>query len=155
MNPEDGTDRIRAVINTDILISGILSAGGSPGEIVDLWLAGEFTLLASNQMLAECERILEHPTLQENLRLAAVPKDDLMAMLRDRSERTVEPRSNLSSLIRNPFEEMVLASAVAGHADYLVTEEEDLLALGEYEGVTIISPEQFVQIMKHLQGRLL
>lgn len=147
MNTEDRAIPARVVINTDVLISGLLSASGSSGEIIDHWLNGEFTLLTSDQMLSECERILEHPALQEGLRLSAVPKDDLIAMLRDRSERAETPRLYLSRVVRNPFDELVLASAIAGNVDYLVTEEVDLLALRKYDGVTIVSPEQFIQIL--------
>ncbi len=155
MNTQTLTATIRAVVNTDVLISGLLSADGPAGEIVDRWLAGEFTLLTSNQMLSECERILAHPTLQQDLRLDNLPKEDLMALLRDRSEKTEVPRSVSPVMVPNPFDEVVLTSAVAGHADYLVTEEEDLLALREYEGVVIVSPERFVQLLIHYQGRLL
>lgn len=155
MNTQTLTATIRAVVNTDVLISGLLSGNGRAGEIVDHWLAGEFTLLTSDQILSECERILAHPTLQRDLRLDTVPKEDLVALLRDRSERTEVPRSILPVMIPNPFDEVVLASAIAGHADYLVTEEENLLALREYEGVVIVSPEQFVQSLIHSQGRLL
>lgn len=155
MDTQTLTATIRAVVNTDVLISGLLSGNGRAGEIVDRWLAGEFTLLTSNHMLSECERILSHPILQQDLRLDTVPKEDLMALLRDRSERTEVPHSALPGVIPNPFDEVVLASAVAGHADYLVTEEESLLALREYEGVVIVSPERFVQLLIHYQGRLL
>ena len=155
MNTQTLTATIRAVVNTDVLISGLLSGNGRAGEIVDRWLAGEFTLLTSDQILSECERILAHPTLQQDLRLDNLPKEDLMALLRDRSEITEVPRSISLVMVPNPFDEVVLASAVTGHADYLVTEEGNLLALREYEGVVIVSPERFVQLLIHYQGRLL
>ncbi|MFQ5595667.1 MAG: putative toxin-antitoxin system toxin component, PIN family [Anaerolineae bacterium] len=155
MDTQTLTATIRAVVNTDVLISGLLSGIGHAGEIVDRWLAGEFTLLTSDQILSECERILAHPTLQQDLRLDNLPKEDLMALLRDRSEITEVPRSGSPVMVANPFDEVVLASAVAGHADHLVTEEENLLALREYEGVVIVSPERFVQLLIHYQGRLL
>lgn len=137
--------RLRVVIDTDVLISGLLSDRGPAREIVDRWLAGEFALLASEQMLSECERILEHLSLKEGLGLTINPKDDLIAMLKDQAQRVETTLPALTRVVRNPFDEAVLMSAITGHADYLVTEEDDLLALKQYEGVRIVAPERFIQ----------
>jgi predicted nucleic acid-binding protein len=42
---------------------------------------------------------------------------------------------------------MVLATAVAGRADVILTGDDDLLVLGEYQGIRILSPRQFVELM--------
>lgn len=142
----------RVVVDTNVLIGGLLSTRGSASEIVDLWLAGEFTLLASEQMLSECERILGHPTLKEHLRLDVSPASDLMAMLRDQVQKVEAPVPALTKMVRNPFSEVVLASAIAGNARYLVTEEDELLTLEQFEGTQIVSPEQFVEALSRQPG---
>jgi len=43
---------------------------------------------------------------------------------------------------------MILASAIAAGADYLVSRDKDLLSLGEYEGIEILSPEAFLQTLR-------
>lgn len=142
-------DRLfRVVVDTNVLISGLLSATGNPKRIIDGWLAGEFTLLTSDDMLEECERVLGYPKLQEGLKLATIPRDQFMAMLRTEGEGVEVTGLDLSGVVRDPFAEIVLGCALSGNADYLVSGDEDLLTLGEYAGVKIISPREFVQVLE-------
>jgi predicted nucleic acid-binding protein len=48
---------------------------------------------------------------------------------------------------------MVLATASAAHAAYLITRDLDLLSLQTYEGITIVTPEAFMAILRE-RGRL-
>jgi len=55
--------------------------------------------------------------------------------------RTIEPTS------RDEKDDPVLASAADGHANYIVTGDRDLLVLGEFEGIPIVTAEQFLRIL--------
>lgn len=151
-SPTSDATQLRVVVDTNVLISGLLSNRGATKEVIDRWLAGEFTLIASEQMISECERILEHPTLKERLGLSDVPRGDLITMLRDEVQKVETPVPALNKAVRNPFEAIVLMSAVTGEARYLVTGEEELLTLGEYEGIKIITPERFAQTISGQVG---
>lgn len=142
------TAKLRVVVDTNVLIRGLLSDRGSATEVVNRWLADEFALLASEQTLSECERILDHPKLQEHLSLDINPTNELMGMLRDQTHKVEAPVPAMTRVVRNPFDELILTTGVAGNADYLVTEEDELLALGEREGVKIVTPERFIRILK-------
>lgn len=150
MDSEDhATDNTapQIVIDTDVLISGLLSSSGPAATIMNLWLAGKFTLLASEQMLGECARILGHPTLNAELNLDRNPRGELMAMLRDETQRLDAPVPASKGAVQNPFDALLLANAIAGDADYLITEEDELLALEQYEEVKIVSSEEFVRAL--------
>lgn len=138
---------LRIILDTNVLISGLLCYQGPAQEIVDHWLANEFVLIASKQMLSECERILRHRNLQDSLGVEVLPTNNLMAMLWERIQVVNVVLPALTRVVPNPFDEILLASARAGNVAFLVTEEETLLTLGKYEGVTIVAPEQFINML--------
>ncbi len=72
-------------------------------------------------------------------------------MIRQQSE-IVETDVVIDSTSRDIKDDPVLASAADGHADYIVTGDRDLLVLGEYEGIQIVTPEQFLQILDDMQN---
>ena len=59
----------------------------------------------------------------------------------------VRPKALPKQVCRDRDDDKVLATAVAGQADVILTGDDDLLILGEYEGIRILSPRQFVELM--------
>ena len=51
------------------------------------------------------------------------------------------------AVTRDPKDDAVVACAVEGNADLIVSGDQDLLALGQYEGVRVVTPAQFAQIL--------
>ena len=56
-------------------------------------------------------------------------------------------------VVRDPNDDMIVACAVAAGAEYVVTRDKDLLSLGSHEGISIIAPEAFLQILRATGGR--
>jgi uncharacterized protein len=48
---------------------------------------------------------------------------------------------------RDPNDDMVVACALAGGADYVVTRDKDLLSLGAYEGIRMVTPRQLLDLL--------
>ena len=59
--------------------------------------------------------------------------------------RTTQP---LAGVVRDPNDDMVIACAIDGRADTIVSRDKDLLSLGTFQGVPIISPEAFRQQLR-------
>jgi uncharacterized protein len=57
----------------------------------------------------------------------------------------------LSGLVRDPNDDMILACAVAASASHVVTRDDDLLALGTYEGIAIVTPEAFLTLLRNTE----
>jgi uncharacterized protein len=55
-------------------------------------------------------------------------------------------------VVRDRDDDMVVACALAAKADYLVSRDKDLLSLGQHEGVTMISPEAFLRVLRAQTG---
>lgn len=60
----------------------------------------------------------------------------------------------LQGICRDPKDDIFIACAVEGEADYIVTGDKDLLDMDEYQGIKIIRPEEFVAVLDAVEGIL-
>jgi uncharacterized protein len=99
----------------------------------------------SEHILAELERTLSSPYFDRFL-----SADDRLAALEAlRVDATVVPVTvEVTGVATHPEDDLVLATAVSGRVDYLVTLDRQLLRLGVYEGVRIVSTREFLTILQ-------
>jgi putative PIN family toxin of toxin-antitoxin system len=137
---------MRAVLDANVLVSGLLSRKGPPGQILDAWLDGQFHICLSLKVLEELKRVLQYPRIQQRLRTGQA--DTLLNSLLSTAEWT-EETLQLDVLTRDPSDNIYLACAVEAGADYLVTgNSEHFLEVGnEYQGVQILASRQFLTIL--------
>lgn len=133
---------MRLLLDTNILVSGLLSPKGAPGKLVRAWLDLRFELITSAEQIDELRRVLGYERLQryihpeqardfvENLEVLAILATDLPTL-------DVSP---------DPDDNVILATAVAGKADAVVSGDKgDVVALGEVEGISIITAQAAVE----------
>jgi putative PIN family toxin of toxin-antitoxin system len=133
-----------AVLDTNVLASGAIAHAGSVAQVIDAMAAGQFQLVLSQQILIELERTLGKPYFTARLTPDAVAR--YIAGLKAISLITLLTVP-VSGVATQPEDDVILAAALSGHADYLVTGDKHLRALGMYQGVRIVSPAEFVQIL--------
>lgn len=85
--------------------------------------------------MREFEEVLVRMRLAPEVAAAASLEYEQLALL-------VRP-PRVPRVARDPDDDEVLAAAIAGHAEFVVTGDRDLLVLGEYEGCRIRTPRQF------------
>lgn len=95
----------------------------------------------SSFILAEVEAVLV-----EKMKITK-QKAKAAARLLERQSIIVHPKK-IDKICRDPFDDYVLAAAVSGRADYLVTADKDLLVLEKHKGVMIITPKEFATIIQ-------
>jgi putative PIN family toxin of toxin-antitoxin system len=137
---------MRIVLDTNVIVSGVISEHGAPRQIIRAWQDQQFTLLTSALIIAEVTRVLHYPRLQEKYRLA---EEDIV-LLRDTllSDALVLEDLYQVTRSRDSDDNVFLACALEGHADYLVSGDPHLLEIKYYHGVQIVTPRQFVEILK-------
>jgi predicted nucleic acid-binding protein len=60
----------------------------------------------------------------------------------------VENLPEVHVVVRDPNDDMIVACAVAAGAEYVVTRDKDLLSLVQYEGITMVKPEDFLHVLR-------
>ena len=137
---------MQVVLDTNVLVSGLISPHGPPAQIIALWLAGEFTLLYMPAMLDELEDVLNRTWLKA--RLAKTPNripDFLEAV--SVLGKLVVGYVNVDGAVADPFDEMFLRCVLLGDAHYLVTGDKHLLKLTQFGSAEIVPPSRFLQIL--------
>jgi len=138
--PHDG---IRAVIDTNVIVSGLIRPRGAPGNILRALRDRRFLALVSTPILEELVAILTRPWLQGRY---GIEDDDVRDFLRLLASRTelVEPTTRIRQC-RDPHDDMFLKAAVEGQAARLVSGDADLLAIGSIGDARIVTPAGFVR----------
>jgi len=131
---------MRILYDTNVLV-GMLSRRESILAFKKAIQQDEIIHISSVYILSEVEAVLT-----EKLRLTK-QKAKAVARLLERQSVIASP-GKIERVCRDPFDDYVLAAAVVGRVDYLVTADKDLLVLEKYKKVAIVTPNEFVAIMK-------
>jgi putative PIN family toxin of toxin-antitoxin system len=129
---------VRAVVDVNVLISGVLSAKGSSAEILRASRDGQFELVVSELLLVELERTLAYPRLRKRMRPEKAA--GFVNWVRDHGSLAEDPASPPPVGSRDPDDDYLLALAIDRRA-YLVTGDKDLLVLSD--DLPILTPAQF------------
>jgi len=138
---------VSAVLDTNVLVSGLVAEQGFPRQLLDAWLEGRYTLVTSFYLVEELIHVLSYPRIVQRLRLNDAEPAAILAALLSRAKVT-PGQLHLSGVTRDPKDDAVVACAVEGKADYVVSGDQDLLALGEYEGIQVVTPRRFMEIVE-------
>jgi uncharacterized protein len=133
---------VRAVIDTNVFISGLMLPQSIPGRIINAWRTGHFSLVLSEPMLSEISSVLSYPKIRKRIAWDDNTISRYLTLLRFEAE-VADIRRTKAHVPRDAKDNMVLASLIASKADYLVTGDLDLLTLADT--YPIISPAYFVK----------
>jgi uncharacterized protein len=138
---------VRLVVDTNILISALLVEASLSAHLIVLWRQGRFDLLTSAEQLDELIRVTRYQKIRE--RLAPALAGRLINELRDIA--VVLKNLPAVTVCQDPYDDYLLAMAVAGAADFLVTgDKRDLLSLKLHEGTKIVTVRDFLTLHRRL-----
>ncbi len=137
---------IKAVLDTNVLISSLIASQGNPHHIFAAWKKGKYTLVISDYLLQELHHVLTYPRIAKRLPMSEAELAVILMAFAEKAE-IVTVTDNLPGITRDPKDDPIVACAVAGQADYLVSGDQDILVLGAYEGIQMVTPAEFVQIL--------
>lgn len=134
----------RIVLDTNILISSLISKKSSPYLLYHGWRKKRFTLITSEEQLEELNQVLEYPKLRK-----FINQDEATIMVSALHEFAVTvadlPKVNYS---QDLDDNLIIATAIAGKADLIVTGDKgDLLALKTVENIAIVTASNAVSII--------
>jgi putative PIN family toxin of toxin-antitoxin system len=137
-------DPMRVILDTNIIVSGLISEHGAPAQLLNSWTDGSFSLVTSASQVAEFESVILRPSVRPLITPAHAARfiDDLHRFA------TVLDRLPVVIRSRDPNDDSLLAMAEAGAADYLVTgDERDVLALESHGKTTIITAKEMLSLL--------
>lgn len=131
---------MRAVLDTNVLLSALLW-GGSPHALLKHVRDGSVTLISSPALLNELAEVFARRKFDAMLAKISMSREQIMVQVRQLAE-VVDPQPLLQPICRDPDDDAVLALAIASRADWMVSADADLLSLGSFEGIPIVTPAQ-------------
>ena len=138
---------MRVLMDTNVLVSTAIKPLGKPAQIFQR-AATRFELLCSEYILEELAEVLVRPHLQKKYKdlLAPERRERFIALVRFLAVM-VDAQTRLD-MVSDEDDNKILAGAVDGRADFLVSGDPHLLKLRQYGGCKIVSPAQFLAILQ-------
>ena len=135
---------MRIVLDTNVYVSALLGRGGPSGVVLALIKQHQHTLVTSFSQIDELKRVLARRRI--SIRIPAREAAEFVDYL-DSVANLVEeaPAIRISA---DPDDDAILATAVAGHADLIVSgDKRHMLSLGEVQGIPIVSPRDALSLI--------
>lgn len=135
---------MRAVLDANVLVAGIIGEDTPPRLILDALRLGHFRLVVSSHVLGEVKIALSKPYFRRRL-----DADDAALALADlrRDAEHIDDIDDVVGIATHAADDPVIATAVSARADYLVTGDRELRAIGSHGGVSFITPAEFLTIL--------
>jgi len=133
---------VKVVLDTNVLLSGLMTTEGTPARILATWYEARFDVVMSLEQLSEISRTLSYPKIQRKLKWDDQRIEQFLRQLYIRAE-VVESHSTSIQVPRDTGDTPILATLIASGADVLVSGDHDLLELrGTY---SIQTPAEFAR----------
>jgi uncharacterized protein len=137
-----GKTTTKVILDTNILVSA-LGWQGNPHRVLQKAIDKEVELFISYEQLEELARVLDYPkfdfTAEEKTRFK---------VLISATAVLVRPRTKLDIIKEDPSDNRILECALASKADFIISGDAHLIALGKLESTRIVSASQFLTASK-------
>ena len=134
------------VLDTNVIVSALISPAGPPVEIFRLWEQDRFELASSPPLISELEKTLAYSKIRKLMPQFEAQVPRLLSRLQSNTVM-VEPEISLDIIEDDPTDNRVLECAVAAEAQYIISGDKHLLSLKQYRGIIILSPAGFIALI--------
>jgi uncharacterized protein len=146
---------VRVVLDANVLVSALIRPEGPPGSIlVRLLRDGAFDLVASPAILNELRCALGYPKVRKYLPESEQDLDihvedlDIHVEALQAIAIMVAGRLTANIVAADPADDIYVAAAAEGLAEYIVSGDRHLLDLGEYQSIRILTPRKFLDLLE-------
>lgn len=137
---------VRAVIDTNVLLSGLLWRA-APHDLLEQVRSGKLMLASSSALMAELADVIGRVKFDTILARSNTSRERTLDEVRRLAE-VVKPPPLPEPVCRDPDDDYVLALAIAAPVDFIVSGDDDLLSLNQYQGIPIVSPAEALHRIK-------
>jgi putative PIN family toxin of toxin-antitoxin system len=133
---------MKVVIDTNIFVSSFF--GGNPRKIVDFWKNGKIILCLSKDILDEYVDVLQRIGLKEEEEI-----EELLSLFAKGFNIVFTTKTpKIKAVKDDPDDDKFIECAVALKAEVIITGNKALTAMGEYVGIKILNPQEFLKTYK-------
>ena len=144
---------IRAVLDTNVWVSAMLTPGNPPAKILAFALTGKMRLLISPGIIREIGQVLKYPKVKKALkkhRITSQEVDDVILKLLKVAIIT-SGEILAEGVLDDPADDMIIACALEGQADFIISGDHHLTDLEDYQGIKIVAPSTFLAFIANLK----
>lgn len=138
----------RAVLDTNVFISGATINTGAPSRIMNHWRNRDFVMIASPQLLTEYEDVLSRPRIMKYTNLTSLENMQYVQQIKERAYVT-NGTLTVGIITSDPDDNIVLACAEEGMATHVVTGNRRHFPFKEYKGIHVVTPREFLNLLEH------
>jgi hypothetical protein len=138
---------MKTLLDTNPLVSALLKPVGHSGQIFQRWRKGEFELAVSPSTLVELDDVLHRPHIIKKYPISEKDIANHVTVLRDFAQ-VATGNLIVSAIHDDPKDNHVLAAAIETNCIYLVSGDRHLLNLDEYQGIKILTPRAFLELLE-------
>ena len=135
---------LRVVLDANVFVSALLSPSSKPAEIIEMIQRGEILLVVSPQIIAEIESVLFYPRIRKRIPFRPVEIRDFVRHLESISFVT-SGELEVDFIVADPDDNIYLACAYEGTADFIVSGDRHLLDVKSFQGIPIVNPALFLK----------
>ncbi len=138
-----------AVVDTNLIASGTILKRGLPFTLLEAWREQRFILLLSEDQFLELHDVLNRPEIVNKYLLSEDERRDLFSLMATVT-KPVRPLLTLTVRVRDIKDEKILAAAIGGKAEYLITGDDDLLVLRDdalIGNLKIVTAREFLEVL--------
>jgi hypothetical protein len=139
---------LRVVIDTNVIVSGILSRKGAPAELLKAWRERRFLLLISSEIVTEVRAVMQYPHIRDKYHLSDDEIEQTITLLEHDALMVAGDSRVAGSVPDDPKDEMFLACALDGQADVIVSGDHHLLDLKSYRDIPMMTARQFLDQLR-------
>ena len=138
---------MRAVIDTNVLISGFISRESYPAKLVDGWVDKRFEPVVSEEIIKEYREVFARDrfsalgSVEERLKL-------LGTLLSFEHVVLVNPQERICMVKDDPGDDIFLECAAAGECEFIISGDQHLLKLKQYKNIKVITAKEFIELLK-------
>ncbi|MBI4872924.1 MAG: putative toxin-antitoxin system toxin component, PIN family [Candidatus Riflebacteria bacterium] len=139
---------IRAVLDANVVASSLIQPKGASGRTLQRFLSvGDFQLITAEALLEEARKCIFYPRVRKRIRSTDEEIDTFLTALAVLSDVVEVTLYDLTAVPRDPDDSKYLAVALEGMATHVVSGDRDLLDMGEYQGIAIVTPARFIALL--------
>ncbi len=136
--------KLRAVIDTNLFVSGLFARDSLSAKLQDLWVNQDFELVTSIEIIKEVSRVLSYPRIKEHFKPS---EDNIRRFFRLIFRKAIISKDiyQTDKIADDPTDNKFLACALEKKADYIVSRDPNLRNLKHYHGIQIVDVSTFIE----------